>query len=324
MENTKNIATYNNCCRWFLIKATNLLLLLFLASCNCDDVIKEEVANTLDIKIDNEQLKITNNQISSNESCDDLFASCSYQNPKDPGFRIEFRLKKNGALRNITLFDYRNQNAHFESADFNPKGLMLISNFTYDAAKKHLHFDFKGYLLKQAYYEELDIVKEKKYIEGSVDINTVRNTECTFTNPQLNFATTDFNFFSTIYFGEYNPTLVVNPYQLYFYSDSGFRTIIKSKIKFPQLALGTYNFDQNTVENKIDFDQYVGVFRATQLLYVRDIDWKKYKTAGSYTILEQITVNGEKVTKGEMNLQVYENGIIKHDIKYAKFEVAEF
>lgn len=324
MVSTKKVTTYSTYCRWLLINATSLLLLLFIAACDNGEVIAEDAVNSLDIKIDNEQLKIINGRISSNESCDDLFVSCSYQNPKDAGFRIEFRLKKNGALRNITLFDYRNRNAHLESADFNPKGLVTISNFTYDATKKYVHFDFKGNLLKQAYYEELDIEKERKYIEGSLTINDVRTTECTIANPKLNFATTNFNFFSTIYFGEYDPKLIINPYKIYFYSDNGFRAIIKSKIKLPKLAVGTYKFDQNTIENRIDFDQYVGLFRATQLLYVRDIDWKRYQTSGSYTILEHTTINGEKATIGDMNLQVYDNGVLIHTITNGKFVLSDF
>lgn len=322
---TKNIPpTYNTHCRWFLIKATSLLLLFFILSCHNEEVIKEEAVNSLDIKIDNEYLKLVNSRMGSNESCESLFFNCSYQNNQNPGFRIEFSLNKNGALRNITLFDYRNRNAHLESADFNPKGLMKISNFTYDETKKYLHFDFKGYLLNQAYYEELDIAKDRKYIEGSVTSNNVRTTVCTSNIPKLNFATADFYFFSTITFGEYDPKIIVNPYQIYFYSDNGFRAIFKSKIKIPELAIGTYKFDQNTIENRIDFDQYIGVFRATQLLYVRDIDWQKYKTAGSYTILEHSTINGEKVTRGEMNLQVYDNGVLIHNITNGKFDVVGF
>jgi hypothetical protein len=111
---------------------------------------------------------------------------------------------------------------------------------------------------------------------------------------------------------------------MYFYTDNGFRALIKSKIKLPNLAAGTYKFDQNTVENRIDFDQYVGIFRATQLLWVRDIDWKKYQTAGSYTILEHTTINEEKVTRGEMNLQVYDKGALIHNITNGKFVVTDF
>lgn len=119
---------------------------------------------------------MTNGSISSNEGCNSLFVSCRYENSKDLGFRIEFRLNKSGAIRNITIFDYRNGNSHFESADFNPTGLMAISDFSYDETKKYLHFDFKGELLEQAYNDELDVDKKRKHLKGSITITEVRNT----------------------------------------------------------------------------------------------------------------------------------------------------
>ena len=308
----------------FLIKTTSLLLLLFMFSCDKDEIKTEVIEKSLDIRIDNENLKVTNNSISSNESCNSLFASCRYQNSKDLGFRIEFRLNKNGALRNITLFDYRNGNSHFESADFNSTGLITISNFSYNETKKYLHFDFKGELLEQAYSDELDVDKKRKHIEGSITIKEVRNTECTSFIPNLDFETTNLRFLNNNTFASYDSGLKTNPYQFYFYSDNGYRTIIKSKVDLWHLEKGTYNFDQSSLENRIDFEQYIGIFRATQLLWIRDIDWKKYQTSGSYTILGHQIINGQKVTNGEFHLQIFDNGTLKHNITNAKFEVIGF
>jgi hypothetical protein len=308
----------------FLIKTTQLLLFFFLFSCDKDEIIKEVIEKSLDITIGNENLKVTNSSISSNESCNSLFASCRFQNSKDLGFRIEFRLNKNGALRNITLFDYRNSNSQYQSADFNPTGLMAISNFSYDETKKYLHFDFKGELLEQAYNDELDVDKKRKYIEGSITIKEVRNTECTSFIPNLDFETTNLRFLNNNNSGSYDIRLKTNPYQYCFYSDNGYRTIFKSKVDLWNLEKGTYNFDQNSIEDRIDFEQYIGVFRATQLLWIREIDWKKHQTIGSYTILEHQIINGQKVTKGEMNMQVYDNGVLIHNISNGKFEVVGF
>jgi hypothetical protein len=305
----------------FIIKANLLILLLFLFSCDKEEIKSVAIEKSLDITIDNENLKLTNNSISSNESCNGLIASCSYQNSKDLGFRIEFRLNKNGALRNITLFDYRNSNSQYESADFNPTGLMTISEFSYDETKKYLHFDFKGKLLEQSYSDELDIDKKRKYIEGSLTIKEVRNTECTSFIPQLNFETSNLRFLSNINFGIYDTSFKTNPYQFYFYSDNGYRTIFKSKTDLWNLDKGTYNFDQNNIENRIDFEQYIGIFRATQLLWIRDIDWKKFQTSGSYTILDHQITNGQKVTKVEFNLQVFDNGVLLYTINNGFFEV---
>ena len=319
----KHILAKTNYFKKLTITSILTLFIAFFISCSKDEIETITISKSLDITIDNENFKITNSLISSNENCNGLFANCTYENSKDIGFRIEFSFNKSGALRNITLIDYGNKNTQFESADFNPKGLMSISNFEYDESKKYLHFDFKGELLQQAYSNELDTDKKRKHIEGTVNIKDVKNTECTSFTPQLNFETTNLKFLSNIYFGTYNPNLNINPYQNYLYSDNGYRTIFKSKVDLWNQEKGTYVFDQNSIENKIDFEQYTGIFRATQL-FVRDTDWKKYQTNGSYTITDHQFINGQKVTKGEFNLQVFDNGILKYDIKNAKFEVVGF
>jgi len=58
--------------------------------------------------------------------------------------------------------------------------------------------------------------------------------------------------------------------------------------------------------------------------YYREIDWEKHKTRGSYTIVEHVIINGQKVTRGEMNMQVYDNGVLIHNITNGKFEVPGF
>jgi hypothetical protein len=308
----------------FLINVASLLLFLVLYSCDKDEIEKEDIKRSFEIKIDNENLKVTNSSISSNESCNGVFASCRYDSSNNMGFRIEFRLNKNGALRNITLFDYRNKNMHFETADFNPKGLMTITNFEYDETKNYLHFNFKGELLEQSYSDALDVDKKRKHIEGTITIQDVRNTECTSFISDLNFETNTLNFLTNLPYSSFDSSLKTNPYQFFFYSDNGYRALIKSKKDLWDLDKGTYTFDQNSPENRVDLEQYVGIFRATQLLWLRPIDWKKFQTAGSYTIKEHVIINGLKVTKGEINMQVYNNGVLLHTINNGAFEATGF
>ena len=308
----------------FLINVASLLLFLVLFSCDKDDIKTEAINKSLDITIDNENLKVTNSSISSNESCNGVFASCRYDSSNTLGFRIEFRLNKNGALRNITLFDYRNKNMHFETADFNPKGLMTITNFEYDETKNYLHFNFKGELLEQSYSDELDVDKKRKHIEGTITIQDVRNTECTSFISDLNFETNNLKFSTNLPYSSFDSSLKTNPCQFFFYSENGYRTIFKSKKDLWDLDIGTYTFDQNSIENRIDLEQYIGIFRATQLLWIRPIDWKKFQTAGSYIIKEHVIINGLKVTRGEINMQVFDNGVLLHTINNGTFEVTGF
>lgn len=75
----------------------------------------------------------------------------------------------------------------------------------------------------------------------------------------------------------------------------------------------------------MDLEQYIGVFRSTHMGgYYREIDWEKHQTRGSYTIVEYVVINRQKVTRGEMNMQVYDNGVLIHNITNGKFEVPGF
>ena len=308
----------------FLIKTISLLLFLFFFSCDKDEISTEVITKTLDIKIDNENLKITNTSISSNENCDAIFVSSRYYKNDDNGFRIEFWLNKKGILRSIRVYDYRNRSYVFETANFNPKGLMAISNFKYDEAANYLHFDFNGDLIQETYSGELNVAKSRKHIEGVVDIKNVKKTTCESYSSNLNFVSNDLNFSTNIPVGSFDSNLKTNPYQFYFYSDNGYRIIFKSTNNLWDLDKRTYTFDQNTIENRIDLEKYIGIYRFTQIGMSEENEWKKHQTSGNYTILDHKIINGEKVTKGEFNLQVFDNGILKHNITNAKFEVTGF
>jgi len=202
---------------------------------------------------------------------------------------------------------------------------MKITNFEYDEAKKYVHFEFNGELIRvESDYNSLDKNQPKKHIIGTFTGVNLRTIECNTFISNLDFETSFFKFISNSPFASCDSGLKKNPYQYCFYSDNGYRTIFKSKVDLWNLEKGTYNFDQNSIEDRIDFEQYIGIFRATQLLWIREIDWKKHQTIGSYTIVEHVIINGQKVTKGEFNLQVYDNGVLIHNISNGKFEVVGF
>jgi hypothetical protein len=296
------------------------IFILFI-SCSNDEIETVTTSKSLDITIDNRNLKITNSSISSNENCDAIFVSCRYYKNDDKGFQIEFWLNKKGIIRSIRVYDYRNKAYVFETANFNPKGLMAISNFKYDETTHYLHFDFNGELIQETYSGELNIEKARKHIEGVVDIKDVIKTTCESYSSNLNFVSNNLNFSTNIPVGSFDSKLKTNPYQFYFYSDNGYRTVFKSNKDLWNLEKGTYTFDQNSIENRIDLEKYIGIYRFTQLGLSEENEWKKHQTSGNYTILDHKIINGEKVTKGEFNLQVFDAGILKHNITNAKFEV---
>ena len=173
----------------------------------------------------------------------------------------------------MRLFDYRFGNDLYEATDFKTNGLFTISNFKYNEVKKYLYFEYEGELAEvETDFNSLDKNQPRKKIKGVVSINDIRSIKCNTFILQLNFITNTLKFFTNRSFASYDSNSKTNPYQFSFFSNNGYRAIIKSKVDLWNLDKGTYTFDQNTLENRIDLEQYIGIFRATQLLWFRPID----------------------------------------------------
>jgi hypothetical protein len=307
----------------FLIQIVVLHILLFFGSCNKEELEKNVIEQSLNLQIDNKQFRLVNDNFLAEETCNDFLINISYENLEN-NLKIGFVLSKNGDLKAISLIDWKNSN-FYHSPDFNPLGLLSIKNFKYDKVNRHLHFDFDGELIKTIdVNDNLDTSKERLNIKGTFTTNNLKSKECILYNPELTFEVPELKFVTTTMGGAFNPARYPNPYVFRFYSNNGYRILIQTKSDLWNLEKGTYNFDQSSLENRIDIEQYIGIIRATELLWIREIDWKKYQASGNYTILEHQITNGKKVTKGEFNLQVFDNGILKYNITNANFEVIGF
>ncbi len=310
-----------------LLKVVMLLLLSFLYSCNDDAPEINTTDRLFIIQLGDKNYKVVNKSVGAAENCGRLSIGFVYDQP-DGHFAIDFDILKNGSLHKATLVDFAltgGQN-RFETADFNPVALMKITNFKYDEATKYVHFEYSGEVI-QVQYNPDDAHKTfpRKYIQGVVTINDLDTSQCNAFLPTMQFETPALVFTTTYSNGTSNTSLSSNPYFYRFYANNGYRAIFNLKDDFWDFEKGkTYNFDQSTIENRIDFQQYIGRLRATQTYDYAEIDWEKYQTAGNYTILEHKIVNGIKVTKGEMNLQVYDNGVLIHNIVKGSFEGRSF
>lgn len=321
MVNKKNTTSQRIFFERLFIRMSLFFLFIFLFSCTKDEEIV--IDKSLNIQIENKKFQLINDNLLVEETCNDILINVGYENSEN-NLKISFVLSKNGDLKVISLIDWKSSN-FYHSPDFNPLGLLSIKNFKYDEVSRHLHFDFDGELIKTIEINDnLDTNKERLKIKGTFTINNLKSKECKFYKPELIFEVPELKFVTTTMSGAFNPARYPNPYVFRFYSNNGYRILIQTKSDLWNLEKGTYNFDRSSAENRIDFEQYIGIFRATQLLGSRDFDWKKYETFGSYTIIEHKIINGQKVTNGEFNLQIFDNGVSKHNIKNAKFEVVGF
>jgi hypothetical protein len=308
------------------LKIISVLFLFFLFSCNNDETINKVIEQSIDLQVENEKFRIENESFATNEVCNSISVSFIYDKGKDnPHFMFELSITKKGVIRKISYTRFGESTNPFDSPDFNPSGLLSIKNFEYDETKKFLHFEFSGELIEvESNFASLDVPQKRKKISGEVTVNKVIDNPCDSFVNDLSFETNTLKFSTFRSSGSHIPSLATNPYQFIFNSENGYRLYIKSNNDLWNLSKGTYTFDQNTIETRIDIEKYIGIFRASQTLYVRSQDFKKYQTSGSYTILEHVIINGAKVTKGIMNFQVFDNGVLQHNITNAKFEVAGF
>ncbi|WP_426062431.1 hypothetical protein [Flavobacterium sp. DSP2-3-1] len=323
MVKLKTVVSRNLCFGRLILKIALSFFLAFSISCSRDETIDKVIEQSFELQIENEKFRIENEFFVANESCNTIFVSFIYDKGKsEPHFIFELSITKKGVLRKISYTRFGESTKPFETPDFNLKGLFSVNNFVYNESKKYLSFDFSGQLLHvETNIPSLDEPQKRKKIIGKITVNKISNTSCTSFISDLNFETNNLTFSTNYHAGSFDSDLKVNPYNFRFYSHNGYRAIIKSKKDLWDLDKGTYTFDQNSPENRIDLEQYIGIFRATQLLWFRPVDWKKFQTSGSYIIKEHVIINGLKVTTGEINMQVYDNGVLLNTINNGLFEV---
>jgi hypothetical protein len=88
------------------------------------------------------------------------------------------------------------------------------------------------------------------------------------------------------------------------------------------MDLGTYSFDFSKDKEFIEFNKYIGLPK-TYVSPVFPEDWLKYDTSGSFTITKHEIIDNHKVTKGTINLNIYENGGLIQSFQNASFELSD-
>jgi hypothetical protein len=141
---------------------------------SCGDPSEEQIVNQLmEISVHNNTFTITNKEFSGNENCDIIFVSASMLSEVKK-FRIEFELTKEGYIKDILLVDYSDNNRHYQSADFKPSETFFIENYTYDAIKKSLYFEFSGVLY------DISSQSNTLPINGKIQFKNLSSVDCSF------------------------------------------------------------------------------------------------------------------------------------------------
>lgn len=299
-----------------------LIFLLFVSSCSKEEVVKIPL-NT--VTIDGNKVQLQSNSMYGNENCNSIFAFIDYSSTNDLGFRVSFNLNKRGEITNIRLTTDKSS-VIYESADFNPSSILKITNFVYKPESNFITFDFEGDLVKVNFNEsDADNIHSTKYIKGKFTTNKLGKSDCSNVENDLNFAVPTLKF-GTVKWHKTASTgaNVKTPFQTRFFSDNGFEISFQNDTDLWNVPLGQYNFNVSSTQNRVEFKKYIGNVRATQLLWIRPIDWKIYQTSGNYVITQKIIVRGKKVINGTLSMKVLENGIEVYDIKNGSFSITGF
>jgi hypothetical protein len=296
------------------------LFLITLFSCSTDSVeeiiVEEPILNTAEIKLDGLVTTDIIVNVSAFYSCNER-VSVSVRSKKNnvTSALFDLTLLKNGELIYASFSDKRGHfSKEYRTSDFIPSSTFTIDEFEFVENEK-LNIKFSGQLLKQVFNyletsETLNISGEIKVTSFGISICNIFNDFIELNN-ELNFFRINrlSQGFGANLVARYDSTSL-DGYNIQFVN---FNTFLKD------MPLGTYNFDQLSTSERINFQQYIGppIFFYSHIFI--PIYWKKFETAGSFTIVEKTVINGHNVTKVVFNFTASYDGVVEYNFTDAEF-----
>lgn len=303
-----------------------LLLLFVLLGFGCSEnetaVLIEEVLpkNSIEIEIDGQKVESDIVSIDAFYSCDKTI-SVNVSSKKNRVTSELFRivLLKDGQLIQANFVDKENafSNIKYRTPDYIPSSTLKIEAFEFVENEK-LYLKFSGSLLKQIHnlFDDSEEIK----INGIVEVKEFGKSICSYFSDTilLNDEIKFFNISKISRNSAQNKNIIYEATSL-----NGYNIQFKNFTEWlPNMALGTYNFDANTLSEKIEFKKYIGTpkFFSSNSNFVLPTDWENYETKGSFTILEKEKVDRFDVVKVKINFTASYNGIIEYNFTDAVFE----
>lgn len=291
-----------------------------LFSCTTDSVeeiiVAEPILNSAKIKLDGQTTIDDFISVSAFYSCNER-VSVSIRSTKNNVNTplLDLTLLKNGELIYASFSDRRGPfSIEYKTPDFIPSSTFTIDEFEFVENEK-LNIKFSGQLLKQVYnYLE---TSETLNISGEIKVTSFEISTCNVFNDFIKLNN-ELNFFEITRISQGSGTNLVARYDStsldgYNIQFVNFNTFLKD------MPLGTYNFDQLSTSERINFQQYIGppIFFYSHIFI--PIYWKKFETAGSFTIVEKTVINGHNVTKVVFNFTASYDGVVEYNFTDAEF-----
>lgn len=301
-----------------------LLLGVIAVSCSDDATIIEnneiiEEQNKIELKINGETSTDSIVQIKSYFICDqELNVTVTSKKENITSDLIRFNLTKEGELKYVYFADKSgNFTKDYYSPDFVPSSTITIINFEF-SENAMLKFKFSGevFKLKHNHLEPNETIQ----IDGSVEIETFLPNSC---DVFVNYINLNNNIKFSNISRRVDPNQQIGSIRYEGNSLNGFNINIKNLNQYlPDMPIGTYQFSNNSVTEKIEFRKYIGVPKSYSTSFLIPTDWLLYETEGSFTIVEKTTVNGFQVVKLKLNFTASLNGTVEYSFSDAEFVTA--
>ena len=284
-----------------------LCLSIFLVGCNDTAEEPESPNQSMEISVNNETIKIFDEEFGANENCDNIYVSASVYKK----FMVELGLTKEGFIKDVLLVDYSNSdNNHYRTADFKPSETFSIQNYFYDEGTKHVTFNFSGTLYDDT-NEDNTIL-----IDGKINLSNLKTIDCSY-EPWSMKADLNDNYFSC-------PIIVGKGYsdrtEWWGFSDSGIKLTIITSQELSDMPIGKYAFTQADIQNIVTIENYIGQSKASAIKLFNGSEWENYQCEGELIIEEHIE-GAKPHTKGSFTIHAFKNGELVYEVENGKFSI---
>ncbi|MDR2205647.1 MAG: hypothetical protein LBE36_05775 [Flavobacteriaceae bacterium] len=293
-------------------------------SCNSDDRdIEPEPpydplsVNTFDFYTNGEKLELLKYRINAHYfSCgqeDIHLLVTAYKEETGTSVEIDFLINKYGKLKRFVI---HGQGYHHYSSYYASDKWLKIKDLQIEPENQYIKFSLEGTV-----YRDYDNAPME--ISGNFEINFFSPSSCSTYNQYINLD----NETKFLSMDVWKQTIseqgqIINvKYEAN--EPDGWQFVLNGlKKNIYEMDLGTYEFDFSRENEFIEFNEYIGPPKNFMFPNLPE-DWLKYDTSGSFTITKHEVIDGHKVTKGTINLNAYENGVLIKSFQNAPFELSD-
>lgn len=264
--------------------------------------------NSFALTIDGEPVELQGDYVFGYFLCNEHIGFTYY----DRKFSLELNILTDGTVREMKLRSYTGDFYAYKTPQYIPAKAVMLKDLEF-SKDEYARTEFKGYL-----YSVIDT--SRILVQGKFDITEFGGGSCDPT-PYIKL---DDNFYFDA-FGIGRVTIHSSPHEIYYYAksyDGYYLNLGTFNEQLFYLPIGIYDFDESS-EIKMDFKKYIGPISVHSQTDIKENEWVNYTTSGSYTIQSHEMTGNKKITKGKINMRVYDGDNLIYTFSDAEFEITD-